>query len=152
MLRRSPISPRLVTLFPYTTLFRSDDGHERLRVDVRDVDGQGVAAAHGDGALDAGSSEVLLGRLPRCGGVERDVAAFDGRYGLDLLPARARGLGSDVVSPLLFVDLATEIDREAAENHHRQARGDQNRKSVGAGTEGAGSGHPGCRRLKKKKT
>src|SRR3546814_11050179 len=119
MLRRSPISPRLVTLFPYTTLFRSDDGHERLRVDVRDVDGQGVAAAHGDGALDAGSSEVLLGRLPRCGGVERDVEAFDGRYGLDLLPARTRGLGSAVVSALFCVDLASEIERDADETHAR---------------------------------
>src|SRR3546814_11574109 len=100
----------------------ADEGQERRRVDVRHVDGQGVAAAHGDGALDAGSSEVLLGRLPRCGGVERDVAAFDGRYGLDLLPARARGLGSDVVSPLLCVDLATEIDREADENHRSEER------------------------------
>src|SRR3546814_8135970 len=44
MIRRPPRSTRTDTLFPYTTLFRSDDGRPVMRQIDRDVDPQFVAA------------------------------------------------------------------------------------------------------------
>src|SRR3546814_2848845 len=54
MIRRPPRSTRTDTLFPYTTLFRSDRGRERTPIGIDDIMGRyrdrrraGVARRHG---------------------------------------------------------------------------------------------------------
>src|SRR3546814_19790292 len=45
MIRRPPRSTRTDTLFPYTTLFRSDPARRRQRVDRRDILGAALGKA-----------------------------------------------------------------------------------------------------------
>src|SRR3546814_4805127 len=53
MIRRPPRSTRTDTLFPYTTLFRSDRQRQR-----HDAPAQRLEAEHGGGEADAGQGEA----------------------------------------------------------------------------------------------
>src|SRR5213593_5058573 len=105
MIRRPPRSTRLATLFPYTTLFRSQlaiDVVTRLELvpllaEPRSV--EEILAARGFVPRFAPALRWLLERLALAGVVEREA---DGRYRLatplpspDLEALRAEGLAAD---------------------------------------------------------
>src|SRR3954453_21157074 len=83
-----------------------------------------VPAGDLHGPRHAGRGEVLLGRGARGGGIDAEVATFDGGRRLHPLAAGAGGVSGDVGRALLGVDLAAEVDREADEPHHHEGRGD----------------------------
>src|SRR3546814_18787932 len=76
MLRRPPRATRTDTLFPYTTLFRSDRAHrEGRRIDVgRDDRPQGAEAVEALGARPLCEGRVLLQDLRRRPVVDAGVA------------------------------------------------------------------------------
>src|SRR3546814_12457770 len=70
MRRRPPSSTRTDTLFPYTTLFRSNARQLRLR---RRADGLAGAVLRGEEALDAAADAPALGLAAQVGPAVRAV-------------------------------------------------------------------------------
>src|SRR3546814_8778313 len=105
MLRRPPRSPRTDTLFPYTTLFRSNGAIYPLYAEPADIPAQTVTLVPG-ATQRARANDALLGPLveeERAVGIalailqDRVPASFS-----EVAPARDR---------LVLADLPTEIGR-----------------------------------------
>src|SRR3546814_13256239 len=92
MIRRPPRSTRTDTLFPYTTLFRSDDHVRRLKMLENDVaEAKGESVILETVALDKGQEEKVIARfkadrddayeefIDKCDDFEREVAKEDRR-------------------------------------------------------------------------
>src|SRR3546814_14930750 len=99
MIRRPPRSTRTDTLFPYTTLFRSEDRRERLAHEV----GEHVEAAamrHADdhvleAELAAALQDLLEGRDHRLAAVEAEARGAGVLLVEELLRSEERRVGTE---------------------------------------------------------
>src|SRR3546814_2891914 len=107
MIRRPPRSTRTDTLFPYTTLFRSD-GEDQAR-QVRRVAGGRRAQPLEEEVLTAG------GQRGHRRGVETERADGEHEH------------GSDVAQPALVREAVAEVDEVEAGRRRHEETGDQHR-------------------------
>src|SRR3546814_4835233 len=90
MIRQPPSSTRTDTLFPYTTLFRSDD-RQPMRADARPFAHRGGPERAGEGAAPAGFA-VRSSRLASLG--REDAGGASHRGGRRLLDRKSTRLNS----------------------------------------------------------
>src|SRR3546814_3222370 len=107
MLRRPPRSTRTDTLFPYTTLFRSDEGGEAVAV------GDPLPREELRGALDAGERILDLVRQHGGGGARDAARTTDGAAHQFRIALRRNEREDEVADVAIGNQLQVDKDRPA---------------------------------------